>query len=282
MFCIHKNQIKTDINQESSLTAMESKIVFLGTAGEPLIYAKQIRSSAGIVLSHDNMQMIINPGPGILLRAKQCKINLRDTSAILVTKNDVLSANDLNAAIDAMTNGGIDKKGVILAHNDVYDGNALYAPAIHKKYLGYIEKTLVLKPKNKVAINQFDILPIKTDKPESIGFLLHTSDFHMSYISDSPFTKTLAHMHADSDMIIFQVQFQKKKDGETTIEDVFEFLSEIRPKLAVLTGFGMKLLESDLLTLARTIQKETGVQTVCATDGLTLNPVSTAPKQSKL
>ena len=79
---------------------MHSKIIFLGTAGESLVYGKQIRASGGIIIQTDNLQCIIDPGPGSITMAAQFGINLRDTDAIFVTHNHINHCNDVNAIIN--------------------------------------------------------------------------------------------------------------------------------------------------------------------------------------
>ena len=68
---------------------MQPKIIFLGTAGESLVYGKQIRASGGIIVQADNLQFMIDPGPGAVTMAAQFGINLRDTDAVFVTHNHI-------------------------------------------------------------------------------------------------------------------------------------------------------------------------------------------------
>ncbi|MFW6450552.1 MAG: MBL fold metallo-hydrolase, partial [Nanoarchaeota archaeon] len=56
--------------------------------------------------------------------------------------------------------------------------------------------------------------------------------------------------------------------------DIIQILPKIKPKLAVITGFGIKMHHCDVLNEARKIQKETGIQTIAASDGMSINPVS--------
>ena len=99
-----------------------SNIIFLGTGGDSNVVGKQIRASGGIILQVEDDQYHIDPGPGALITAKDAGINLRANTALFVTHNHLRHANDVNAVIDAMTYGGFDKKGVLVANNTVING----------------------------------------------------------------------------------------------------------------------------------------------------------------
>ncbi len=91
---------------------IRTSIIFLGTAGDPFVVSRQLRSSGGIIIQIGENQFHIDPGPGALVMAKQYGVNLRENTAILVSNNKLYHANDVNAVIDAMTYSGFDKKGV--------------------------------------------------------------------------------------------------------------------------------------------------------------------------
>ena len=55
-----------------------------------------------------------------------------------------------------------------------------------------------------------------------------------------------------------------------------EIIKAVRPQLVILTGFGIKMMQSDPLYEAREIQKSTGVQIIAAKDGMSINPISFA------
>ncbi|MDP3733946.1 MAG: hypothetical protein Q8R37_01840, partial [Nanoarchaeota archaeon] len=51
-----------------------------------------------------------------------------------------------------------------------------------------------------------------------------------------------------------------------------KIIAHVKPKLAILTHFGLEMLKADPLNEAREIQRITGVQTIAASDGLTITP----------
>ena len=57
-------------------------------------------------------------------------------------------------------------------------------------------------------------------------------------------------------------------------DEVKKTAKKAKPKLAVLTHFGNKLMNTNPIYEARDIQKETGVQVIAAEDGMNIDPVS--------
>ena len=65
-----------------------------------------------------------------------------------------------------------------------------------------------------------------------------------------------------------------KDENHMCTDDVVKFVNEIKPKLAVMNHFGIKMIQEDPINEARVVNKETKVQTIAATDGMVINPIS--------
>jgi ribonuclease BN (tRNA processing enzyme) len=267
---------------------MDSRIVFLGTAGDVYTYGKQIRASGGIIIKHDDMQLLLNPGPGCLVQAAQLGISLRETDAILVTQNSILCANDLNASINAMTNGGMDQKGVVVAAKSVLEGTPRLHSALSPFQRQSVEKVISIKPDDRLGLNEIDIIPTKTASSDetAVGFQIRTNKFIVSYLSDTVYERRVALCHKEAEILIINIPSisPKQKDQTTSIEGAIKFVKDINPRLVLITNFGTKMNDSDVLQAVRTIQKETGVHTSSAKDGLSVNPTthSASVRQQKL
>src|SRR3989338_11501555 len=98
---------------------MQSRILFLGTAGQYSIYAKQARASGGILVQTKGYQLHLDPGPGALVQLNNHKVNVREHSAILVSHAHLNHCNDLNIILSAMTYQGFDKQGILIANETV-------------------------------------------------------------------------------------------------------------------------------------------------------------------
>ena len=255
---------------------MNDRIVFLGTGGDTLVIGKQLLRSGGIVIEADNMQFHIDPGPGSLLMARQYDINPRNTTALFISGPDINLCNDVNCMIDAMTHSGLDKTGVLVANELVYNGNEEIQPYITKLHKTYLEKSIALAANSKVGINDVEIRTLPTFQNDNIGFRIVTSKFALTYSSVTGYDDELIEHYKNTDILILHVLNPRnnKTKGHLCTEEAVKIAEKIKPKMLILTGFGIKMYKSDILHETRTIQKRTGIQTLAARDGMSLNPLS--------
>lgn len=251
---------------------MQTGITFLGTSGEISITGKQTRASGGIIIKTDECQFHIDPGPGALNKAADCGINLRENTAVLISHSHMNHSNDINAVIAAMTHNGLDTKGVIIASSEVMKNN-LITP-FHQKC---VEKIITAEPGKKIGIENTEIQATKTDHndPSTIGFKLLTPKFIISYTSDTAYSNEIADQYKKTDILIINCPYHEKtQEKQLTIEDAARLIKRTKPKLAILTHFGKKILGTDPLYIARELQKELGIQVVAAEDGMQIDPIS--------
>jgi ribonuclease BN (tRNA processing enzyme) len=256
---------------------MQPKIIFLGTAGESLVYGRQIRSSGGIILQMDGLKFLIDPGPGSLTMMAQYNINVRDITAIFVTHNHINHCNDINAVIIAMTYGGLDKKGVIVSNKSAYNGTEEMDPNITRYTKKLAEKSIILEKEQKICIGDVEIKALETkhEDKETIGLRFFGSKFNLVYSSDTEYYKELGKDYKGCDIMILNNVYPKGIKGkQLNSDDSIKIIKKIKPKLTIITHFGIKMLKADPMYEAREIQKETGTQIIAAKDGMTINPIS--------
>jgi phosphoribosyl 1,2-cyclic phosphodiesterase len=143
-------------------------------------------------------------------------------------------------------------------------------------YKNCLEKTIVIDNNKKVGINNIDIEIINLTN--SYGFKFISGRFTLGYIPDTIFTTEIGEYYQDSDILIINVLDPRnlKRENHLSSEDAEKIIMTAKPQLAIITGFGVKMLQSEPLYQAREIQKTTGIQVVAAKDGMTINPVSFA------
>lgn len=255
-----------------------SNIIFLGTGGDSYVVGKQIRASGGIILQVDDDQYHIDPGPGALVMAKEAGINLRANTALFVTHNHLNHANDINAVIDAMTYGGFDKKGVLVANNTLINGSENHQPFLQKYYRDCLERFIVLEEGKKVGINDVEIKAIKAkhSEPNAIGFKFITSDYTLTYTGDTSYSVETISEYENSNVLILNVPCLKKDESKNNLckEDAIKIINKVNPRLAIITHFGINFLKADPLYEIREIQKQTNCQVIAAKDGMVVNPIS--------
>ena len=255
---------------------MQARILFLGTGGDAFTVGKQLRASGGVILNFEASQFHLDPGPGALVMAKMMSLNLRETTGILISGNDLFRANDINAVVSAMTHDGLDKRGVLVCPSSVLDARSQIGPFLNKYYAGCLEKTIITDNTKKLGINNIDIEVVELMEPLNMGFKFTTSRFVLGYIPDTGFTEDLGEKYRDVDILIITVQDPKSVNRKEHLnsEMAQKVIRKANPQLALITGFGIKMIEADSLYEAREIQKETGIQVIAVKDGMTINPIS--------
>ena len=61
-----------------------------------------------------------------------------------------------------------------------------------------------------------------------------------------------------------------------------DLINEVKPKVAVMTHLGLKMISNNPVTEAKKISKKTGVKTIAAFDGLSFNVNYNNPKRFRL
>ena len=198
-----------------------NKIKFLGTAGARFVVTKQLRKSGGIWISLDDTNILIDPGPGSLVRilASKPKLNPRDLDGIIITHRHLDHSNDANVLIEAMTNGGFDKKGVVFLPHDAINNE----PVVYKNFIEKLDRLEILKQGAKYNIGNISFeTPIKhVHGVETYGLNIKGKNITLSIISDTKYFEKLEDYYR-GDILIINVVLVESKDhiNHLSIEDV--------------------------------------------------------------
>lgn len=264
---------------------MLSRIYFLGTGGDSYVVGKQIRASGGIVLKINTLQFHIDPGPGSLSMAAMNELNPRENTAILVSNNNIISCNDVNAVIDAMTYSGFDKIGILVGNETLINGTENVKPYLTDFYKSCLEKYIVFAEGRKLGVEDVEIHALKavSSDPNALGFRFITSDYILCYSGNTKYSKEIAEQYKGSDILILNVTLPagEKSDEHLSSDDAVKIIQIVNPKLAIITHFGAKMIKSDPMYEGREVQKKTNVQVISAKDGMVINPASYSAKSDQ-
>ena len=267
---------------------MEPRIIFLGVAGDHYVAGKQVRGSGGIVLQIEDMQFHIDPGPGAVVRNKQYSINSRENTAIIVSHSHINHCNDINALISATTANGLDHVSVLIASKSLLQGLEEQTPFLTNFHKSCVERVIRVESGNEIGINKVEIHVLKAEHsdPFAVGYKFITPKFSVIYTGDTEYFEEMNEIYKNVDILILNVQepFDREVEGRLSADDAVKILEKTKPRLAVITHFGVKMLNADPIFIAREIQKKSGVQTMAAKDGLSINPLncSVAMRQKTL
>src|SRR5512136_650707 len=250
-----------------------AKITFLGTGGGRFATIYQARATGGIYLE-DQRKLHIDPGPGALVRMRSVGIDPLTTDAILVSHCHPDHYLDTEILIEAMTEGGSKKQGVLLASQSVIEGNGDFGPAISKYHLAKPKAVKVMQPFTKVSLKPLEIAatPSAHSDTSSVGFRILTANGMISYVSDTQLVEQVIKAHRNSRLLIASVTrpLGQRIPHHLSTEDAGYLIEKIKPELAVITHFGMRVIQENPETQAKWIEDRSGVRTVAARDFMTL------------
>ncbi len=248
-----------------------SFIKFLGTAGARFVVTKQLRSSGGIWMSVGETNLYIDPGPGALLRCLNSKPKLDPSTldGILLTHKHLDHSGDVNIMIEAMTEGGFKRKGALFAPEDALEED----PVVLKYVRDYLEKVVVLKENTSYQLGEisFSTAEKHRHRGETYGINFKIRPHSVSLISDTRFFPELPSLYRGEVLIIHVVRLKPVGDepiDHLSIEDVKTIVRKVKPKLTILTHFGMTMIRAKPWEVASQLEKELGLRVLAANDGL--------------
>lgn len=249
-----------------------NQIKFLGTAGARFVVSKQMRNSGGIWINIEDTKILIDPGPGSLIRCLNSKPKIipRELNGIILTHRHIDHSNDVNIMIEAMTNGGFDKKGILFAPKDCLNND----PVIFEYLRNYLKKIELLEEKKTYKIGNIKFsTPIKHEHGvETYGLNLFGKNYQISIISDTKYFKDLEKYY-EGDILIINVVLlnNNHKIMHLSIDDVEKIIKKNKPKLCILTHFGMTVLKNKPWEIANNISIKTNIKVLAANDGMLIN-----------
>jgi phosphoribosyl 1,2-cyclic phosphodiesterase len=248
-----------------------SRIIFLGTGGARYVVFQQIRASGGMWMELDGTRLLVDPGPGSLvrMRGRKEKLDPRLLDGIVLSHAHLDHSGDLNIVIEAMTGGGFKKRGVVLLPRE-----AVEEPGIVLDYLkDCVEGFLIMEEGGQYHIGNVELkTPLRhTHGVETYGVNFVFSGLTLSYVSDSRFTERMAQVYRGEILILNVVRLKPSDLDHLCIQDAKAIIESVRPELAVLTHFGMTLLKAKPWVVADEMSRETGVKVIAARDGMTID-----------
>lgn len=249
---------------------------FLGTAGARFVVARQLRASGGVWYSLDGFNLLVDPGPGSLVRAlaSRPKLDPAKLDGVLLTHRHLDHSCDVNIMVEAMTDGGTKRRGRLFAPADALETD----PPVLQYVRTYAAETVVLHEGGRYKLTEKVSLttPVRHDhSAETFGLLFDTPLGRIGHVVDTAYFDGLEQHYPCDLLILHVVRLRSENDRARGIlhlnmDDVRKVVAAARPRLTVLTHFGMAMLRAKPWELAAKVTAETGLEVVAATDGMTL------------
>jgi phosphoribosyl 1,2-cyclic phosphodiesterase len=242
-------------------------ITFLGTAGARFMVIRQLAASGGIWLSLHGTEILVDPGPGCIVQANKRKLNAEKLSAIVVSHRHLDHAADVNVMVEAMTNGGFNHHGRLLAPADAFEPESIIFNYLRK----FIEGITVLEECGSYQIGNVTLeTPVRHQHPvETYGMVFRTPEHSFSYLADTNYFPGLSQHYKNDAVIINMVLTQPRPPIQhLSIPDVERIINEIKPKVTILNHFGLHVWQEKPWKIADSLSQKTGLRVIAARDGM--------------
>jgi len=248
---------------------------FLGTGGARFVVARQIRASGGMWMCLGATQIHVDPGPGALVRAlgsvPPCVPPELD--AIVLSHKHLDHSNDVNVMVEAMSQGGWKPRGALLAPRDAFEGEPVILPYVR----AFVSREVMLEASG--GPHRVNDVEIRTSRAhvhavETYGLHFRHAGTTVSYLPCGRFFEGLIEdyrAHAPDVLILNVLRYRDASEADhLAFDDARLLIAGIRPRIAVMTHFGTKMLEQQPAKLARALEEELGLHVFAAYDGWVL------------
>ncbi len=229
--------------------------------------ATQILASGGLWLKLGGIEILVDPGPGCIIQSTKRKLIADKLSAIILSHRHLDHSADINIMVEAMTRGGFKHHGWLFAPADALGSE----PVIFSYLKGYLDGIEVLQEGKSYSIGNVSFTtPIRHIHPvETYGMVFTTAEHTFSYIADTRYFDGLCHSYS-GELLIINVVFLEPRPpiDHLSVPDAKHIITELKPKIAILTHFGMTMWRARPWEIAQRLSEETGVRVIAARDGM--------------
>jgi ribonuclease BN (tRNA processing enzyme) len=109
---------------------------------------------------------------------------------------------------------------------------------------------------------------------ETYGLNFKTSPHTISFITDTKFFPELPNLYHGEILVIHVVRLKPIGDDpidHLSMEDIKSIVKKVKPRLTILTHFGMTMIKAKPWVVAADLQKELGLKIIAASDGMKID-----------
>ncbi len=250
----------------------KKSLVFLGTGGSRFTIMHQLRASGGLWFDWKGFPVVIDPGPGSLVRMRQHNppLNPETIEAILVTHKHLDHTTDLNVLTEAMTGGGFKKRGTVLLPADTLEGGE---PVLYKylqekmHHLGTWDND---SPSQLGGGRSVRAVPLTHHGVECYGLVFTEDEIPLwGLVSDTRYDREWPESFHGCRLLVVNMTLARGRANLEHLapEHVAAVVESLSPELTILTHFGRGVLKQGPELIAENIGNGRS-RVVAAKDGM--------------
>ncbi|MBI2328507.1 MAG: MBL fold metallo-hydrolase [Chloroflexi bacterium] len=249
-------------------------ITFLGTGGARFMIVSQILASGGLWLNLNGTEILIDPGPGCIVQATKRKFQAERLSAIILSHRHLDHSADVNIMVEAMTQSGFKQHGRLFAPADALETE----PVIFSYLKNYLDGVEILREGKSYSIGNVSFTtPVRhIHLVETYGMVFRTDKHTFSYIADTRYFAGLC-QHYGGELLIINLVFLEPRPPSYSLQlpgdhlsvpDVEQIIGALKPRVVILTHFGLSVWRAKPWQVAQRLSEKTGVKVIAAWDGM--------------
>ena len=178
---------------------------------------------------------------------------------------------------EAMTEGGFQKRGILFAPRDAIETE----PVIFNYLKKSLEGIQILEAGKTYSVGNISFTtPVRhVHLVENYGMIFKTLKHTIAYITDTRYFEGLGSYYR-GDLLMLNLTFLQPRTTPSrpgapmdhlSVPDAERLIKEIKPKIAILTHFGMGVWRAKPALVAEDLTQKTGIRVIAATDGMTFD-----------
>ncbi len=236
----------------------------------------QRRWTGGIRFIDNTLHVHLDPGTGGVVRSVEFGLSLEKIRLLLVSHNHPDHCGDAPIFIEGMTKGTTRHRGALIASRSVLQGNDITEPSIDRYHQSLLRDVIEAHPGDNHNIQGINVQVSKTrhTDPDGVGYVLEFPEVgKIGYTSDTSYFNGIANPYRNVRILILCTTRPRGAPlkGHLTTDDAVKIVNLAKPELAVLTHFGMKILNEYPNDQAKYVQESTGIRTLASFDGMVVS-----------
>lgn len=250
---------------------MEGFIKFFGTGGARFVASRQLRATGGLWFNYKGTNLYIDPGPGAIVKIRESQEDFEPArlDGVILTHKHMDHSNDVNILIESIAEGGFKKRGTLFAPQDAIGED----PVVFRFVRNYLDDIVVMKEEGRYTIRDVSFsTPVRHRHPVETYGLVFDVGCTIGLIADTRFFEELPDYYRVDYLILNVLRSQPIENHEIiehlAVGDARAIIAHVKPKAAILTHFGFKMIQEGPDVTAKRLSDETGVKVIAAYDGM--------------
>ncbi|MDO4218632.1 MAG: MBL fold metallo-hydrolase [Synergistaceae bacterium] len=273
--------MKKNTHGNECLNFPDNFLLYLGTSGGRFSMIKQLRSTGGIWFRYAGLNLLIDPGPGSLVRMCESILPtqndehaiVEDIDGIILTHRHIDHTGDVNVIIEGLTHGGRNKRGFLVTPPDCIWSDDQVVLHYEQKNL---EKIITANDGEMLYLpNGISVFPVKHihNGVEPLGYIFRCDGYpSVGFISDTKYLPELGTIYKGLDVLSINCTFAMPRatSEHLSYPESVKLIEVAQPKLALLTHLCVHFFWDEYKNLSNTT-KIGETKLVMASDGMVVD-----------